>query len=298
MTIYKIMTMKKYLMAAALLAVVCVSANAKKKEVKEVLFGIKSGVITVSSDMGEMPDFSAMGGMGGGGLAAFGDSTFLNMMNRFNSADMREQIYFDDYGRKTARVNVYGDEITRTISLGDSTYTINEKENTATVMPIFGGGRNGRGGGMGGFGGGFGMGGAQIGQIGQIDWLNLDKKTIRRNKIKELGEEQVAGVTCKKYSMSPSNQMGFTQNITVCVYEGIPLSTVTESDWATTSQTAVGFLPNDDVPAEMFTLPEGCKVSEMNMGGFGGGMMMGGDFGFGGFGGGFGGGLGGGFGGF
>lgn len=287
--------MRKIMMAAALIAAVCVSANAKKKEVKETLFGVKSGIITISSDMGDMPDFSAMGAMGGGGLAAFGDSTFLNMMNSFNSSDMREQIYFDDYGRKTARVTVYGENITRTISVGDSTYTINEKENTATVMPIFGG-RNGRG-----FGGMGMMGGAQIGQIGQIDWMNLDKKTIRRNKIKELGEEQVAGVTCKKYSMSPSNQMGFTQNITVCVYEGIPLSTTTESDWATTSQTAVSFQPNAEVEPDFFVLPKGCKVTEPNMGGFGGGdfMMMGGDFGGGFGGGGFGGGgFGGGFGGF
>ena len=258
--------MKKYLIAAVMIMAVCVSANAKKKEVKEVLFGVKSGVITVTSDMGEMPDFSAM--MGGGGLAAFGDSSFIERMNSFNSGDMREQIYFDDYGKKTARISVYGENITRTISVGDSTYTINEKENTATVMPIFGGARNGRSGGMGGFGGGFGM-GAQIGQLGEIDWLNLDKKTIRRNKIKELGEEQVAGVTCKKYSMSPSNQMGFTQNITVCVYEGIPLSTVTESDWSTTSQTAMNFIAEDVDPA-FFELPKGCKVSEMSMGGFGG----------------------------
>ena len=289
--------MKKSLLAVLLLATVCVSLSAKKKEAKEVLFGVKSGVITVTSDMGEMPDFSSM--MGGGGLAAFGDSTFLERMNSFNSGDMREQIYFDDYGKKTARISVYGENITRTISVGDSTYTINEKENTATVMPIFGGARNGRSGGMGGFGGGFGMGGAQIGQLGTIDWLNLDKKTIRRNKIKELGEEVVAGVTCKKYSMSPSNQMGFTQNITVCVYEGIPLSTVTESDWATTSQTAQNFIAEDVDPA-FFVLPKGCKVSEMSMGGFGGDfMMMGGDFGGGFGGGGFGGGMPmGGFGGF
>ena len=284
---------------AALILAVGVSASAKKKEVKEVLFGIKSGVITVTSDMGDMPDFSQMAAMGGGGVAAFNDSAFLARMNSFNSSDMREQIYFDDYGKKTARITVYGENITRTISVGDTTYTINEKENTATAMPIFGGGRSGRSGGF----GGFSMGGAQIGQLGEIDWMNLDKKTIRRNKIKELGEEQVAGVTCKKYSMSPSNQMGFTQNITVCIYEGIPLSTVTESDWATTSQTAQNFIAEDVDPA-FFTLPKGCVVSQPNMGGFGGDfMMMGGDFGGfggGGFGGGGfgGGGFGGGFGGF
>ena len=290
--------MKKIMMAALMMAV-CLSAGAKKKEVKEVLFGVKSGVITVTSDMGDMPDFSQMAAMGGGGVAAFNDSAFLARMNSFNSSDMREQIYFDDYGKKTARITQYGDNITRTIAIGDTTYTINELENTATAMPIFGGARGGRSG-MGCFGGGFGMGGAQIGQLGEIDWMNLDKKTIRRNKIKELGEEVVAGVTCKKYSMSPSNQMGFTQNITVCVYEGIPLSTVTESDWSTTSQTAQNFIAEDVDPA-FFVLPKGCKVSEQNFGGFGGGdfMMMGGDFGGGGFGGGgFGGGFGGGMGGF
>lgn len=266
--------MKKYLFAAVMLAAVCVSANAKK-EVKEVLFGVKSGIITVSSDMGEMPDFSAMGG----DFAAFGGN---GEIPTFDMSEMSEKIYFDDYGRKTATVSTYGERVTRTVAIGDSTYTINDTENTATVMPVFGG-RGGRGGG---FGMGM-MGGAQIGQIGQIDWLNLDKKTIKRNKIKELGEETVAGVTCKKYSMSPSNQMGFTQNITICVYEGIPLSTVTESDWATTSQTAVAFEANANVPESMFTLPEGCKVSEPNFGGMGG---FGGDFGgfggdFGGFGG-------------
>ena len=30
-------------------------------------------------------------------------------------------------------------------------------------------------------------------------WENLDAKTIKKNKIKELGEEEVAGVMCKKY---------------------------------------------------------------------------------------------------
>ena len=77
--------MKKLFMAALMMAV-CLSAGAKKKEVKEVLFGVKSGVITVTSDMGDMPDFSQMAAMGGGGgVAAFNDSAFLARMNSFNS---------------------------------------------------------------------------------------------------------------------------------------------------------------------------------------------------------------------
>lgn len=270
--------MKKYFLAAAMIAAVCVSANAKK-EVQETVFGIKSGIITISSDM-EMPDFSQFAGMGGGAMGgamgggAMGNFDFAN----FDMSDMVEIIYFDDYGRKTARVTKSGERVTRTVAIGDTTYTINETENTATAMPIFGGanGRGGRGGfGMGGFGGG--MGGASIGTIGQIDWMNLDKKTIRRNKIKELGEETVAGVTCKKYTMSPANAMGMTSTTTLCVYEGVVLSTETLNDWSTTpiTQTAVQFEPNADIPASTFGLPEGCKVEQMNfggMGGFGGGM--------------------------
>jgi hypothetical protein len=148
--------MKKTMLAVLLLATVCGSVSAKKKEVKEVLFGVKSGVITISSDMGDMPDFSTITAMGGGN-ASFGDSTFMNMINSFDASAMREQIYFDDYGKKSARITVYGETRTRVISIGDTTYTINEKENTATGMLIFGGGRSGRGG-FGGFGG-CGMGG-------------------------------------------------------------------------------------------------------------------------------------------
>ncbi|MCQ2057728.1 MAG: hypothetical protein MJY75_05910 [Bacteroidaceae bacterium] len=293
--------MKKFVVAAVLSAAVCVSVSAKK-EAAETVFGIKSGIITISTDM-EMPDFSQFAGMGGGAGApagapaggAMGGFDFAN----FDMSDMVEIIYFDDYGRKTARVTKSGERITRTVAIGDTTYTINETANTATAMPIFGGARGGRGG-MGMMGGFGGMGGASIGTIGQIDWRNLDKKTIRRNKIQELGEETVAGVTCKKYSMSVVNQMmGSTTNTTLCVYEGVVLSTETLSDWSTTptTSTAVQFEINPNIPESTFQLPEGCEVSQPNfggMGGFGGG--FGGDFG-GGMGGGFGGGMGGGFGG-
>lgn len=279
--------MKKYQLAFLLFAAVCSVSSAKKKAAPEILFGVKSGVITVSSDMGEMPDFGGMAGMAGmpgmgGGAAA------LDM------SSMVQKVYFDDYGRKTASETIFGDSVTRTISIGDSTYTINEKMNTATIMPIFGG-RGGRGGSfMGGMGG---MGGASIGTIGQIDWLNLDEKAIKKNKIKDLGEEELAGVKCKKYTMKNTSSMGMTTTTTICIYKGITLKSESVSDWGTTTQSASAFEENAQIPATKFTLPVGCTVSEMSMGGFGGGMMMGGDFGGGGFGGGDfgGGGFGGGF---
>jgi len=286
------------MMAAIMVLAASVTVSAKKKEEVEILFGVKSGIVTISQDMGdfEMPDFGAMGGgmgrpegMGGPGGG----------MQSFNMSDMSEKIYFDDYGRKTARVTTYGERVTRTITIADSTYTINDTENTATVNPTFGSRRGNRGGMGGGFGMGMMGGGASVGVIGTIDWLNLDKKVIKKNKIKELGESTVAGVKCKMYSYRITNaQMGMTSNVTISVYNGVPLETVTESDWSTMTTTAVAF-QEVDVPASMFELPEGCVVSQPQMRDFGGMGGFGGDFGgdFGGFGGGMGG-FGGGMGGF
>lgn len=270
--------MKKYQLALVLFAVVCSVASAKKKVAPEILFGVKSGVITLYSDMGDMAaGFGGMAGMGG----------VMGAAPAIDFSSMVQKIYFDDYGRKTASETIFGDSVTRTISKGDSTYIINEKMNTATVMPIFGG-----------RGGSFmsGMGGASIGTIGQIDWLNLTDKLIKKNKIKDLGEEEVAGVKCKKYSMKNTSYMGITTTTTIWIYKGVPLKTESVSDWGTTTQTTAAFEENASVSALKFILPEGCKVSERSMGGFGGGgimmmdgdfggMMMGGDFGggFGGF---------------
>ena len=290
---------KTFMTAAIMLLAASVTVSAKKKEEVEILFGVKSGVVTISQDMGEMPDFGNFGGGAGFGGGRGGDRPAFNM------SDMSEKIYFDDYGRKTARVTSYGDRITRTITIADSTYTINDTENTATVNPVFGSRRGGRGG-MGGFGGFGMMGGVSVGTIGTIDWLNLDKKVIKKNKIKELGEETVAGVSCKKYSMRQTNaQMGTTTDITLWVYNGVVLKTETLNDWSTTpmTTTAVAF-EQVAVPASTFELPEGCVVSQPQMRDFGG--FGGGDFGgfgggdFGGFGGGMGGmgGFGGGMGGF
>ena len=103
----------------------------------------------------------------------------------------------------------------------------------------------------------------------------------------------------------PKSKIALPPSVTILIFlsgvPSIPLSTVTESDWNTTSQTAQNFIAEDVDPA-FFVLPKGCKVSEMSMGGFGGDFMMMGGGDFGGFGGGgFGGGMGGfggGFGGF
>ena len=312
--------MRKLMMAAMMLAAVSLSVNAAKKdkqEPAEPVLGIKSGVITMANNMG---NFGGAGGFGGGaGMGGFGGGAGMGMgggqrpqgqggqgqrqMN-FDPSQMVTKIYFDDYGKKTVTVTSRGEAgTTRSLAIGEDNYQINDAEKSATKMPSFGGRRGGQGGGGGrGMGMGMGMMGMGAQTTPMFDWENLDAKTIKKNKIKELGEEEVAGVMCKMYSITQSNQ-GYSTQMTVWIYKNLTMKSETFSDYGTMTQ-SVEKLEETDVDASLFELPADYKVEEMQMnfgggagmGGFGGG-MGGGDFGGGGFGGGAGGFGGGGFGG-
>ena len=322
--------MRKLMIAAMMLAAVSMSVNAAKKdktEPAEPVLGIKSGVITMANNMGQFQ--GGAGGFGGGagmGMGGFGGGAGMGMgggqgmgqrpqgqggqrgerqMN-FDPSEMVTKIYFDDYGKKTVTVTTRGEAgTTRSLAIGEDNYQINDAEKSATKMPSFGGRRGGQGGGAGrGMGGGMGMmGGMGMGAqtTPMFDWENLDAKTIKKNKIKELGEEEVAGVMCKKYSVTQSNQ-GYSTEMTLWIYKNLTMKSETISDWGTMGQT-VEKLEEIDVDQALFELPADYKVEERQMGNFGGGAGMGGFGGgmgggdFGGFGGGAGGFGGGGFGG-
>ena len=313
------------MVAAMMLAAVSMSVNAAKKDKKEAsepVLGIKSGVITMANNMGNFTGGAGgfgggagMGGFGGGaGMGGFGGGQGMGQrpqgqggqrgqggaqrqMN-FDPSTMVTKIYFDDYGKKTVTVTERGEAGTsRSLMIGEDNYTINDAEKSATKMPSFGGRRGGNGGGRG-MGMGMMMGGMGAQTTPMFDWENLDAKTIKKNKIKELGEEEVAGVMCKKYSLTQSNQ-GYSTDMTVWIYKNLTMKTETVSDYGTMGQT-VEKLEETDVDQALFELPKDYKVEEMQMGNFGGGMggFGGGDFGggaggFGGGAGGFGGGAGG-----
>ncbi|MCQ2068935.1 MAG: hypothetical protein MJY68_07580 [Bacteroidaceae bacterium] len=312
--------MRKLMVAAMMLAAVSLSVNAAKKdktEPAEPVLGIKSGVITMANNMGQFQGMGGGAGFGGGaGMGGFGGGAGMGGGQRpqgqggqggqrqmnFDPSQMVTKIYFDDYGKKTVTVTSRGEAgTTRSLAIGEDNYQINDAEKSATKMPSFGGRRGGQGGG-GGRGMGMmmgGMGGASTTPM--FDWENLDAKTIKKNKIKELGEEEVAGVMCKMYSVTQSNQ-GYSTQMTVWVYKNLTMKSETFSDYGTMTQ-SVEKLEETDVDQSLFELPADYKVEEMQMnfggggmGGFGGG-MGGGDFGGGMGGGGFGGGMGGGFGG-
>lgn len=262
-----------------------VSSMSFAKNVKsEVKFGIKSGVIIMAQDPESRAEMEEMfanmprrEGM---------DSTMTDM---FGSWGGDQKIYFDDYGLK--QVTVSGSTRTLVDPKDGSTVTINDEKKTGTKMPNFAG--------MGGMGGGSmrstaGKTGFTYGSNGKlIDWLNINEKILKKNRIKYLGDELLQDVMCQKYTMKTA-QFQTVVNNTYWVYKGIVLQTETDSEWG--SMGAMKFAKieeNVEVPAELFVIGDDIKVSEPNFGGFGGGGFGGGDFG--GFGGG---GFGGGFGGF
>lgn len=327
------MQMRKLYLAAMMLAAVSMSVSAAKKDKTEPaqpVLGIKSGVITMANNMGNFGGGAGgFGGFGGGQMGGFGGGQMggqrggqmggqmggqrpqgagqgaaqgqrgeggqRRQMN-FDPSQMVTKIYFDDYGKKTVTVTSRGEAGTsRSLVINDETYNINDEEKSATKMPSFGR-RGGQGGGQrGGMMGGM-MGGMGAQTTPMFDWENLDAKTIKKNKIKELGQEEVAGVMCKIYSVTTSNQ-GYKTTQTLWIYKNLTMKSETDSDWGTTT-TSIEKLEETSVDPALFELPSDYKVEEMQMGNFGGGNfgggMGGGNFGGGQMGGGFGGGMGGG----
>ena len=155
-----------------------------------------------------------------------------------------QQIYFDDYGVKQATVGNFGGRKSRNIVVDGSTVMVNDDEKTAMKMPM-------------------------MGQQERVNFLNLDEKAIKKYKVKELGTETVAGKECKKYEVTLF-MMGQPQKQTVCVYKGITLKSTSKSDFGSMDQVATKVEENVTIPASMFTVPEGVKIEEMNMGMMGG----------------------------
>ena len=160
---------------------------------------------------------------------------------------MVQDIYFDDYGAKQVTVSNFQGQKMRVLVIDGSNVMVNDADKTAVRMPAMGPGAENR-----------------------INWLNLDEKTIKKNKIKEAGEEVVAGKTCKKYEYKVM-MMGQPISATAWVYKGITLKTSTKTDFGDMGQTATKIEEDIKVDPTMFTIPEGVKIQDMDMNMMGGG---------------------------
>ena len=190
----------------------------------------------------------------------------MDMMGR----KVVQEIHFDDYGAKQATISEMRGQKMRSLMVNGENLMINDAENTAFKMPA---------GGMGG------------GNSVNVNFLNKDEKYIKKNKIKELGQDTFLGRECTKYSI-PMFMMGQVVKQTVWVYKGIVLKTSMKTDFGEMVQAATNLVEDVEIPASMFEVPEGIEIQTMQRGPMGGGPMgeggpMGGgrNFGGGGFGG-------------
>ena len=160
-----------------------------------------------------------------------------------------QQNYFDDYGLKQATVMEMMGQKMRSIEVDGKNVMIDDAAKTAISMP--------------------GM-GPQMGGNNKINFLNLDEKTIKKNKIKEEGQEEVAGKMCTKFSYRML-MMGQGVTVHAWVYKGITLKTAIKTDFGEMVTKATKVEEDIQVDPALFVLPEGVEVQEMDMSMMGGG---------------------------
>lgn len=172
----------------------------------------------------------------------------MDMMGR----KVVQEIYFDDFGAKQAmKMEMRGKKI-RAIEIDGENIMIDDEAMTAFRMPAMG------------------MGGNE-----KINFLDMSEKNIKKNKIKELGTETIAGKECTKYSVAIF-MMGQVVKQHVWVYKGITLKTAISTDYGEMGMTATSIVEDVEIPAETFEVPEGIEIQTMSRGGHMGGGHMGG----------------------
>lgn len=168
----------------------------------------------------------------------------MDMMGR----KVVQEVYFDDYGAKQAIMMDFQGKKMRSIEVKGENVMIDDENKTATKMPAMGMTNE------------------------KINFLDKSEKNIKKNKIKELGTEVVAGKECTKYTVAVF-VMGQVLKQTVWVYKGITLKSSISTDFGEMVQEATKLVEDVEIPAETFEMPEGIKVQQMSRP-----PMMGGEF--------------------
>ena len=133
--------------------------------------------------------------------------------------------YFDDYGNlQSSKASTFGMEIS-TILRNGKTYMVNHSAKQVQEMPT----------------------------PESINYLDLTDEIVAKYKIQEIGHETVTGKECVKYTMEVS-QMGQTAQITVSVWCGIPMKTISSANGMDVIAT-VTELTEGDVDASVFEIP-------------------------------------------
>ena len=152
--------------------------------------------------------------------------TMTDMMGQ----NIEATTYFDDYGAlqySRTKMSMMGMDIDMgTLQRDGKNYMINYGEKTVQETPT----------------------------QESINYLDLNEKTVAKYKVKELGQEVVAGKECTVYSLEIS-QMGQTAKTKAYVWNGIPMKTVTETMGMNLSATVVE-IKEVPVDASLFEVPK------------------------------------------
>ena len=86
-----------------------------------------------------------------------------------------------------------------------------------------------------------------------VNYLNLTDDVVEKYKIKEIGKDVVAGKDCIKFSMEVS-QMGQTAKLTVSVWEGFAMKTISSAMGVVITAVVTEF-KEGDVDPSLFEIP-------------------------------------------
>jgi len=152
---------------------------------------------------------------------------------------MDATLYFDDYGKMESvsmTMEMQGTSMRmRTITKGDVITVLNLDNKTGNKITL---------------------------PESSINFLKLTQEAKDKYKVKELGDETIAGKPCKKYSMEMS-QMGQDVSVTTWIWKGIALKTISEAAGMSITETATDIKENVAVDAENFAIPSDFSIQEM-----------------------------------
>jgi hypothetical protein len=145
--------------------------------------------------------------------------------------------YIDAFGQKeavamTVKNNIAQGEDKNILVLTDSTFIVTADLNSKTGTRI------------------------TIPSEKSVNYLHITPEAREKYKIKETGEEIVAGKKCRKYSLEVM-QMGQTLQANVCVWKGVVLkSEMSGNGMIVAVETSTDIQENVPVPAEKFKTPD------------------------------------------
>jgi outer membrane lipoprotein-sorting protein len=94
----------------------------------------------------------------------------------------------------------------------------------------------------------------------QVNYLKLTPEIREKYKIKEVGQETVAGKPCRKLILEMT-QMGQTVQATVWIWKGLPLkSEMSTNGMIVITEKVTEIQENISVPADKFKVPEGITI--------------------------------------